>query len=173
MITVIYSLSRSGFITSFFFCFRMISYSWRVSWFWPQLNLCAWTRLFLLRAQPIVSSTTGRKWTLAPWNGTRVKLLISCVKTKNTVSLFWTEDFKRENGKWSTVTLKAYSLVSFVQQLFQKVFKSCTEPAAGTVPSAYATAVTTVRLPAEEEGEETHSCCRPEDLKDGKCKWCT
>lgn len=60
---------------------------------------------------------------------------------------------------------------SFLQQLFQKVFKSCAEPAAGAVPSAYATAVTAVRLPAEEEGEETHSCCRPEDLKDGKCKW--
>lgn len=57
--------------------------------------------------------------------------------------------------------------------MFQKVFKSCTEPAAGAVPSAYATAVTTVRLPAEEEGAEIHSCCRPEDLKDGKCEWST
>lgn len=77
------------------------------------------------------------------------------------------------NVKWGKITFKAYRLFSFVRQLFQKVFKSCTEPAAGAVPSAYATAVTTVRLPAKEEGEETHSCCRPEDLKDGKCKWST
>lgn len=160
-------------MASFFLCNRMISYSWRVSWFWPQLNLCAWTPLFLSRAQPIVSSTTGRKWTLAQWNGTGVKLLISCVETMNIVSLFKMPNFKLEYGKWSKVTLNAYHLLSFVQQLFQKVFKSCTEPAAGTVSSAYATAVTTVRLPAEEEGEETHSCCRPEDLKDGKCKWST
>lgn len=77
------------------------------------------------------------------------------------------------NVKWGKITFQAYRLFSFARQLFQKVFKSCTEPAAGAVPSAYATAVTTVRLPAKEEGEETHSCCRPEDLKDGKCKWST
>lgn len=53
-----------------FSALRMTNYNWRVSWFWPQLNLCAWTPPFLWRAQPIVCSTTNRKWTLAQWNGT-------------------------------------------------------------------------------------------------------
>lgn len=156
----------------------MISYSWRVSCFWPYLNLCAWTPLFLSRAQPIVSSTTGRKWTLAPWNGTGVKSLISCIPFwgNQTEKLLLFFCLKWRILKWwmanEAKSLEKYLiLLSLIRQMFQEVFKSCTEPAAGAVPSAYATAVTTVRLPAEEEGAETHSCCRPEDFKDGKCEW--
>lgn len=74
--------------------FRMTNYSWRVSWFWPQLNLCAWTPPFLSPAQPTACCTTSRKWTLAPWNGTeRAHALLSslCVlshKQRNCPSLF-------------------------------------------------------------------------------------
>lgn len=53
----------------------MTNYSWRVSWFWPQLNHCAWIPPYLWHAQPTACSTTSRKWTLAPWNGTWVRPL--------------------------------------------------------------------------------------------------
>lgn len=56
----------------FICCFlcRMTNCSWRVSWFWPQLNLCASTPLFLLLALPTACSTTNKKWTPTLWKGT-------------------------------------------------------------------------------------------------------
>lgn len=69
--------------TSIFLCLRMTNYSWRVSWFWPQLNLCAWTRPSLSPAQPTACSTTNRKWTLAPWNGTECTHKLTRVGVKS------------------------------------------------------------------------------------------
>lgn len=119
----------------------MISYSWRVSCFWPYLNLCAWTPLFLSRAQPIVSSTTGRKWTLAPWNGTGVKSLISCIlfwgkpnrKTVLFRFLFEIAPFKMVNSQWNKITLKVSHFAVFdttdvsrgIQELHWTGSRSC------------------------------------------------
>lgn len=58
----------------------------------------------------------------------------------------------------------------FAPQVFQEALSGCAEQAAGAVPSANAAAATTLRLPTEEEGEETRPCYRPEDLKDWKRK---
>lgn len=79
-------------VASVLLCFRMTNYSWRVSWYWPQLNLCAWTPPFLSPAQPTACSTTSRKWTLAPWNGTEYTHALSRVG----VSSFWIQSCQRK-----------------------------------------------------------------------------